>query len=296
MNKKINVRKKIFNSLKILAILFFSSVLVASFFSLDIESISGNVAVVPIQGYLTTTESGGFSEIMSSDDIIEQLEKADTSSRVKAIVLDINSPGGSGVAADEISQKIKSIEKPTVAVIRDVGASAAYWIASSSDYVFANRLSITGSIGVIGSYLEFAEFIDEYNVTYRRYVSGDLKDMGSPFKEPSEEEQEVYQEIIDRMEGIFIDEVALNRNISREKVEEMATGQIYLGIEAKELNLVDELGTKEDAYAYLEKNLNMTIEPSEFKKKTSFSDLLTGFTSIKIGKFINPVIPKLQLR
>lgn len=286
-------KQKIFASLKILGILWLVSSIVAVIFSIDADFSSGNVgniAVIPIHGVITTTSASSFSTVVTSEDVLEQLDKANENPRIKAIILDINSPGGSGVAADEISQKIKSINKPTVAVIRDLGASAAYWISSATDHIYANRLSITGSIGVTGSYLEFSGLFTEYNISYQRYVSGALKDMGSPFKEPSELEEEIFQKLIDDMQTIFLDEVAQNRNLSKTETAKFGSGQIYLGIEAKELGLVDSLGTRDDALVYLENELNITAVPIEFKKKISFSELLSKMSSLltpKIGKFIN---------
>ncbi|MBN2367729.1 signal peptide peptidase SppA [Candidatus Woesearchaeota archaeon] len=285
------LKSKIFTTLKILAMLYIVSILISLFFSYspDFENESGNIAIIPIQGAITTTGSSGFgTDISSSDSIMRSLDKADQNPNIKAIILEINSPGGSGVAADEIGQKIKSINKTTVAVIRDMGASAAYWIASASDHIVANRMSITGSIGVIGSYLDFSGLMNRYNVTYQRYVSGEFKDMGSPYKEPSEAERELYQQIIDKMKKFFVDEVAMNRNLSVEDVQKMANGQIFLGIEAKELGLVDELGTMQDAIVFVESELNITADVVEIKEKKSFTDLLEEFSSgLKIGKFIN---------
>jgi protease-4 len=261
------------------------------FFTYDEPIYGGNVAVIKLHGPITVAEESGFgSSSVSSEAIIAELEKAEDTPGIKAIILDINSPGGSGVAADEISQKIKSMNITTVAVIRDMGASAAYWIASSTDYIYANRMSITGSIGVIGSYLDFSGLIKDYNVTYRRYVSGELKDMGSPFKEPSEEETALYQSIIDKMKSFFVQEVALNRDLPMKKVEELATGQIYLGVEAKELGLIDETGTRQDAVDYIERKLNITASVVEFKQKKGLGDLLSEFSVSK--SFINqgPII------
>ncbi len=286
------LKQKLVLSLKIIGMLWIISSVIAMFFSVDTDFASGNVAVIPIYGVITTTRENSFSSgVVTSDDIIESLDKADNNPAIKAILLDINSPGGSGVAADEIGQKIKSLNKTTISVIRDVGASAAYWIASTTDYIFANKLSFTGSIGATGSYLEFSKFLQEYNISYQRFVSGELKDMGSALKEPTETEREIYQKIIDDAKDIFVEEVALNRNLTIEAVDEMATGQIYLGKDALGLKLIDELGTKQDALTYIEENLNITANLVEYKQKKSFSDLLTDFRSSltpKIGKFINP--------
>ena len=293
----IPLRQKVMTTLKILIGLWLLSLFLSMFINYSPGMDTGNIAIIPIKGVITTDQSSGLgSDVSSSDSIINSLEKAEQNPNIKAILLDINSPGGSGVAADEISQKIKSINKTTVAVVRDMGASAAYWITSSADYSFANRMSVTGSIGVIGSYLDFSGLLTRYNVTYQRYVSGDLKDMGSPFKEPSEQESELYQQIIDKMKSFFVEEVAANRNLSVEDVEKMATGQIFLGVEAKDLGLIDELGTKQDAISYIEAKYNITAAPVEIVEKKTFADLLSEFSSeLKIGRFINQFPYKFQL-
>lgn len=289
-------KKPLFIILGVIGAFWLVSIILATIFgviyslrdgSFDFSSGSGNVAVIPMHGAIYVNEPGSLSmDGVTSDQIIGQLDKASNDPGVKAIILDINSPGGSGVAADEISQKIKTIEIPVISVIRDSGASAAYWIASSSDRIFANRLSLTGSIGVVGSYLDFSEFITEYNVSYQRYVSGELKDMGSAFKKPSNKEKEVFQNIINQMEDFFIKEVAQNRNLSVNDVKQLATGQIYLGVDALEKGLVDELGTRADAIKYLETEFNSTITPVVFKEKKTLSSLFE-FKTDKIGKFIN---------
>src|SRR3989344_1664750 len=144
---------------------------------------SATVAVIPIEGVITTAEDDLFSDVANSRDIVDLIKEADNNPNVKAIVFEINSPGGSPVASEEIANAIKQTSKPTVAYIREVGASGGYWIASATDRIFASRMSITGSIGVIGSYLEFDGLLDKYNITYRRLVGGKYKDIGSPFKE-----------------------------------------------------------------------------------------------------------------
>jgi len=297
--KKLPNNKKIIISAVVIGILFIISSLVSLtlFITTNVMDsfsstpnvkgkISGEVAVIPIYGAITTIKQ---SATVTSDEIIKNLEEAEKNPRVKAIILEINSPGGSGVAADEVSQKIKSIDKPVIAVIRDLGASAAYWIASSCDYIYANRMSFTGSIGVIGSYLDFSGLLQEHNVSYERYVSGELKDMGSPFKESSDFERQQFQKIIDTMQGFFIEEVSINRNLSISEID--TSGRIYLGLEAKEAGLIDDLGTKDDAIKYIETQYNLTLTPSVYEQKKTFADILSQLSSsTKIGKFINPDI------
>ena len=191
----------------------------------------------------------------------------------------INSPGGSPVASDEIATAVKHTNKTTVAVIRDVGASGGYWVASATDHVIANPASITGSIGVRAEYLEFPHFLEEYNVTYRRLVAGKYKDIGSPFKEMTPEEQVLFQATLDELHGLFIQEVATNRNMSYDDIKKIATGLFFTGVQAKKLGLVDELGGKNEAVKYLEKKLNATVELKPYKKARPFLDALTGGVS-----------------
>jgi protease-4 len=247
-----------------------------------------NVAVIPIKGVITVEESSdlfGNSNVASSDAIIRSIKKAQDNPNIKALILEINSPGGSPVASDEIGRAIKESNLTTVAVIREIGTSGAYWIASASDHIIANRMSITGSIGVIGSYLEFSDLLTRFNVTYRRFVSGKYKDIGSPFREITEEETTMYQAIIDKMLEFFIEEVALNRNMSIRRTRELATGLVYLGSEAKEVGLVDELGSMQEADRYLERTLNISVRTTVLKENKGLSDLLAG---ISTTKFIYP--------
>ncbi len=299
IEKTLSLKDKLFSSFKILFFLWALASGISLFFGNDNEITGGNVAVIPIHGEITVLEQGGFSAGgASSEAIVDSLEKANNNPGIKAILLDIDSPGGSGVAADEISQKLKSINKTKVAVIRELGTSAAYWIATSTDYIFVNRLSLTGSIGVIGSYLDFSGFLNRYNITYERYVSGELKDMGSPFKEPSIRERETFQALIDKMKVFFVEEVALNRNMTLEKVDELATGEVFLGNEAVKLGLADAIGTKEDAIRYIGKKINSTAYEVDYRERKTFMDVLTGLSALsppEIGKFIYPINNKIQL-
>jgi len=255
----------------------FTFAIINAFIGEDVTSF-GNVAVIPVTGVLLieSGEESFFEQTLTSKHIVELIEDAAEDDTIDAIVFEINSPGGSPVATDEIAQAVKRAGKPTVAVIREVGASGAYWVATATDHIIANRMSVTGSIGVIGSYLEFADLLTRYNVTYRRLVAGKYKDLESPYKEMTPEEQALVQTQLDALHAIFIDEVSANRNLSREHVSELATGYVYLGQEAVDLGLVDELGDMETARVYLEQKLNTTVEFNEFDEETGLGDLLFG--------------------
>ncbi|MEK6983449.1 MAG: signal peptide peptidase SppA [Nanoarchaeota archaeon] len=266
----------------LLSALGFVAVGVLSLFvGIDVESLRGNVALIPIEGIIVGTEDSEFlfESVTSSPDAVELIRKAENNPSIKAIILEINSPGGSAVASEEIANAVKKTNKTTVALIREVGASGAYWIASAADYVVANRASITGSIGVIASYLEFPGLLEKYNITYQRLVSGKYKDIGSPFKEMTQEEKAIFQQNLDAIRDYFAGEVANNRNLNKKDVDRIANGLFYLGAQAKELGLIDELGGFDETIAYIEKKEKITAEIAEYKKEKTLLDVLSKVLS-----------------
>ena len=268
--------------LLLLSVLGFIAVGVLSLFmGVDVESLNGNVALIPINGVILGSDDSEsfFESVTSSIDTVKFIEKAEKNSNIRAIILEINSPGGSAVASEEIANAVKKTNKTTVAWIREVGASGAYWIASSADYVVADRVSITGSIGVIGSYLEFPGLLEKYNVTYRRLVSGKYKDIGSPYKEMTPEENVIFQQALDEIRDYFVSEVAKNRKLNKKDVDKVANGLFYLGAQAKELGLVDELGGKDEAISYIEKKEGIKAEIVEYKKEKTLFDVLSKVLS-----------------
>lgn len=256
---------------------FLISMVLSLFTGSDFESLNGNVAVIDIPGTIVAQKDSGsfFEEVASSEDIVKLIQKASKNDKVKAIVLRINSPGGSAVASEEIASAIKKTNKTTVALIREVGASGAYWVASSTNHIIANRMSITGSIGVISSYLGFSGFLQEHNVTYERLVSGNLKDIGSPFKDLTGEEKALLEKKLGAIHDYFVDEVAKNRNLKKKDVEKAATGLFYLGSEAKDLGLVDELGGNDEVIKYLEDKLGEKVEFAEYETEKGFLSSLS---------------------
>jgi len=225
--------------------------------------------------------------------VIAQLLFLESQDPKKDIFLYINSPGGSPVASEEIANAVKKTNKTTAAWIREVGASGAYWAASATDHVVANRMSITGSIGVLGSYLDFSGFLNEYNVTYQRLVSGKYKDVASPFREMTKEEESIIQSKLDLMHNYFIKEVAKNRNLSEKTVRDLATGMFYLGSEAKDSGLIDELGGKDEAVKFIEAKHGVKAEIAKYKKQKTFFGMLSGLLSEKsfyIGKGIGSAL------
>ncbi|MBS3150075.1 signal peptide peptidase SppA [Candidatus Woesearchaeota archaeon] len=276
-----------------LGIIFLISLLISRTVETTKSIQPNKVALIPIYGTITVSSESdlffGQSQAPSSV-IIEALDKADKDPTIKAIILEINSPGGTVVASREIGNKIKSINKPVVSWIRELGASGAYWIASTSDYIIADPMSITGSIGVIGSYLEFSDLFEKYGVTYQRLVGGNLKDAGTPYKDLTNEERQFLQEKIDKIHDSFIKEVSINRKLDYEKVKKLSNGAFYLGEEALDFGLIDELGSKDEAVNKVKELANIKdAELVSFKKETSILDViqkLTSYNSFYIGRGI----------
>ena len=190
----------------------------------------------------------------TSEGVLQDIKDAGKDSTVKGIILEINSPGGAVVASQEIADAVKSLNKTKYAVIREVGASGGYWIASATDKIIASPMSITGSIGVIGSYLEFSGLFEKYGIGYERLVSGDKKDIGTPYRDLTSEEKTLMENKLRIVHEYFIKQVAMNRHMEIEDVRKVATGEFYLGSEAKELGLIDEFGNKETAIELMKKN------------------------------------------
>jgi protease IV len=271
----------------LVAAVLFLSFIVVPIFLLFIGGVQiGNVALIPIEG--TITGNGGSylgQSTVSSKDIVSFIKDANEDSQIKVIILEINSPGGGAVASDEISSAVKKVDKPVIAVIREVGASGGYWIASSTDYIFANRMSITGSIGVISSYLEFSGLMEDYGVGYERMVAGDRKDLGSPFKQLTDDERKILQNKLDKIHGYFIQEISNNRGISESAIRELATGEFYLGVEALQLGLVDELGNLDSAKDFIQESYG--VENVEFVKYQKHVGIIQALTGVFSNFFFN---------
>lgn len=293
MKKKVKrVKKVLLLILAIFIALFFVIPVVSSLFNgLKL----GNVALISVEGVITA-EGGSYwgQETVSSKTIVDFLKSAEKKSMVEAVLLEINSPGGSAVASDEIASQIKKMKKPVIAVIREVGASGGYWVASATDYIIANRMSITGSIGVLSSYLEFSGLMEEYGVSYERLVAGDYKDMGTPYRKLKEDEQKILQSKLNLIHDFFIKEIAENRGLSKEKVKKVATGEYWLGAEALEMGLVDELGDKDTAEKYLKETAGLEkVDYVQYEIKKGLLEEMMGVMAnyfFKVGEGIGSVL------
>lgn len=182
----------------------------------------------------------------NSDRIIQKIKWAQDHG-VRALIFEINSPGGSVLPSKEVADCIKSLRTPTVAWVRDLAASGGYWIASACNRIVADSASGVGSIGVISIHLEFSELMKKYGVGYEGFKTGEFKDMGVPFRKSTQKERQSIQDHIGQIHKMFVESVAENRGLDPKKVAAIADGRLFLGDEGKKLGLVDKLGGRAEA-------------------------------------------------
>lgn len=248
---------------------FVSAVLLLAVLSFVVSLLKGNnndepvtvqdrVAVIDIEG---TIMSGSESENIfgqtagvTSGSIMKQIREAAEDDSVKALVLRIDSGGGSATAAEEISRELKRFKeetkKPIVATMGNTGASAAYWIAAcESDKIYANATTLTGSIGVYMPYMNTEELYKKIGITSEKIKSGPYKDIMSNDRPMTAEERTILQGIVNEIYENFINIVATGRKMEAGKVRALADGRVYTGLQAKNVGLVDEIGNYYDALA-----------------------------------------------
>jgi protease IV len=180
---------------------------------------------------------------------LETVQRLRDSRRVPAVVLDIDSGGGSATASDDLFLALERLagRKPLVAAIRGTGGSGAYLAAMAARRIVANPTAIVGSIGVIAAGPRVPRLLERLGVSVSETTAGRHKGMGAPWREETDEERTKEQALVDAMYESFVRRVARGRNLSEERVRELATGEVWLGEQAVELGLVDEVGDLERA-------------------------------------------------
>lgn len=204
---------------------------------------SDTIALIHIDMSITGTGSGITPEYFRS-----RFSEALEDESVKAVVLRVDSPGGTVAASQEIARYVADSDKPVVVSVGDLCASGAYMVASQADRIVAMEGSSVGSIGVIMQIPNLTELLDKVGVDYQVLIAGDKKDEGSPFRSLTEEEIVAFQGELDIIHEQFIAVVAEGRGMDTSAVGELATGQTFLGSTALDNGLIDEIGTLSDAY------------------------------------------------
>ncbi len=231
-----------FGMILLLALGLLIFVLVTAFASLSGErspfSLTDKVGVVTIKGIITDPKPAR-----------ELLDKYAEDSRIKAVVVRIDSPGGGVAPSQEIFDAVLSLKekKKVVASIGSVGASGGYYIACAADRIVANPGSVTGSIGALMHFSNLEELLKKIGLKSSVVKSGKFKDIGSPTREMTAEERKLIQDVIDDIYDQFLEAVSSTRHIPKEKLRPIADGRIFTGRQALKLGLVDELGDQEHA-------------------------------------------------
>ncbi|WP_340100269.1 signal peptide peptidase SppA [Salinibaculum salinum] len=239
-----------------------------------------NVAEVAVEGPISRDSGGGLANApigASADDIVEQIERADADRGADALLVKLNTPGGEIVPSQDIRLAAERFDGPTIAYATDLCASGGYEIASGCDELWARDGSIVGSIGVIGSRVNVSDLADRLGIEYEQLTAGEYKDAGMPLKELEADEREYLQGLIDDYYDQFVEGVADGRNIDAETVRE-TEARVYLGPEALEMGLVDDLGTREDVLDRLEAQLGTDISVEEFQPQRGLTRRLQGGT------------------
>jgi protease-4 len=237
-----------------------------------------NAVEIAVEGPITRDGGGGVPlsppGSPGADDIVELIEQA-AADNAEALVLELNTPGGAVVPSDDIRRAAAEFDGPTIAHATDVCASGGYWIASGCDELWAREGSIVGSIGVRGSRMTAADLLDRVGLEYEQLTAGEYKEAGSPFTELAEDEREYLQGLVDDYYDQFVETVAEGRNVDPEALRD-TEAKVFLGQQALELGLVDELGTREDVEDRLEELLGTDVETTELEPSIGVTDRLRG--------------------
>jgi protease-4 len=215
--------------------------------------------------------------------VLRQIKAARDDDRVKAVVLKVDSPGGTINASDHIHREVKKLcrgvenPKPVVVSMQGLAASGGYYVSAPANQILAERTTMTGSIGVIATFPNFGGLMDDFKVRMEVVKTGPSKDSGSPFRPMAESERQRWQEIIDDAFTTFLEVVSEGRQMDMERVRKLATGDVYTAREAKALGLVDEIGYLDDAVKVAERLAGVTdSRVIEYKRPLDLAELLFG--------------------
>ncbi|MBU1318543.1 MAG: signal peptide peptidase SppA [candidate division Zixibacteria bacterium] len=258
--------------------LFFVGIMLVSFMEMyggdsDLFAFEDRIAIVDVVGAIT-----------SSDEVVRQIKKYGDDGSIAAILIHVDSPGGGVAVTQEIYDELMRVriekEKLIVVSMSSVGASGGYYLSCAADQIIANPGTLTGSIGVILDYMILEGLADKVGISHETIKSGDVKDVGSPWRQPTEKDRQMLQAAIDDTYEQFVEVVMEGRNLTREEVLEIADGSIFTGRQALDLGLVDRLGSYEEAIRITAELVGIEGEPSTIKerprRRATLWDVLQG--------------------
>lgn len=254
------------------------------------------IGVINIDGPIYTSSGRNASPFTSPTGSVfwlSQLAYAETNSHIKAVLLRINSPGGTVGASQELHnavQRVREAGKPVIVSVADMAASGGYYMAVAAERIFINPGSLTGSIGVIMNGFDATGLLQKIGIKYNAITSGTNKDVGTPYKEMSPEQRELLKSIIMNSYEQFLNAVASGRNKPVEEMRSLADGRIFTGEQAVRLGLADELGDMTKAERYIRQTYNLSsasLEEINPASSFNFHSIISGFL---------PAAPKLELK
>ena len=262
----------------------------------------GKVLVIPIRGIISDAPRRQFITTWPSmvQEIVSQLRKAEDDPEVKAVLLKIDSPGGSVIASDLIYNEIMAFKQrkkaKVVAAMMGVAASGGYYIALPADFILAHPTTVTGSVGVLFLNPNVSGLMEKIGVDVNVSKTGENKDMGSPFRQATEEEQGIIQDIVDRLGAQFLDHIAEHRKLEPNRLKEISSARIYLADDALKLGMVDSIGYLDEAVSRAKKLADL---PEDAKvvvyRRTEYPDDNLYNTSISRYEGRRPSIISLEL-
>jgi signal peptide peptidase A. Serine peptidase. MEROPS family S49 len=258
------------------------------------QNSNNKIAIVYAEGEIV--DGSGTSSQIGGDRLAKELRKLRLDEKVKAVVLRVNSPGGSATASEVIGREVQLIrkQKPVIVSMGNYAASGGYWIAMGADQIFAEANTVTGSIGVFGLLFNIQDIASKNGITWDIVKTGKFADIQTNSRPKSPEELARLQSVVNLIYDRFISNVATNRKLTKDQVQEIAQGRVWSGSEAKQLGLVDEIGGLDAAIAFAAKKANLgddwkLKEPA--KPRTLEERILENLAGDNLTKIATPVDP-----
>jgi protease-4 len=258
------------------------------------QNSKNKIAIVYAEGEIV--DGSGTSSQIGGDRLAKELRKLRLDEKVKAVVLRVNSPGGSATASEVIGREVDLIrkQKPVIVSMGNFAASGGYWIAMGADQIFAQANTVTGSIGVFGLLFNIQDIASKNGITWDIVKTSKFADIQTNSRPKSPEELARLQKVVNLIYDRFISNVATHRKLSKNQVQEIAQGRVWSGAQAKQLGLVDEIGGLDAAIAAAAKKANLgedwTLkEPA--KPRTLEERILDNLTGDNLTKIPTPVDP-----
>ena len=213
----------------------------------------GKLLIISLRGIISTRPDDGMLRTMPSmiQEVVSQLRMAEKDEDIKCVLIKVDSPGGTATASDILYHEILAFKQRTqvkiVVCMMDIAASGGYYVSLPADLIFAHPTTITGSVGVIFMRPNVTEFIDKIGVSMNVSKSGSNKDMGSPFRQATAEEEMILQDVTNGLADRFLNLVEKHRRLGPDKLDNISTARVYLASEAQELGLIDRVGYLDEA-------------------------------------------------